>query len=304
MALTHTNLQGFVPAVVTPFTTAGEIMTDAFRALIEHFIDLGAQAICVAGDNGESWTLTQAERRQLTKLAVEQAAGRVPVISGVSAALTSQSLAYARDTRDAGASAVLAMPQTYVLKASRNELLQRFEALSTVDIPVVLYNSPRRSGIELSLSDLDALLGVAPIIGIKESHRDFFHLTHLIERFRERIAIMIGPSHYIIPGLALGAAGFIATGPELLGPTAGTLCRLASAAPSPQLADIHFRLTRLYELLMSTGTWPSSLKAALNLRGLQCGVPREPVLPLAGEELRTFASKLAELCAPEKLSAQ
>jgi 4-hydroxy-tetrahydrodipicolinate synthase len=285
-ALTRHTLKGFVPAVVTPFAADGAILEDAFGTLVEWLIGIGAQAICVAGDNGESWNLDVAERSRLTRLAVDRAAGRIPIITGVSAPSAAQTIRYAKAVVEAGASGLLVLPQPYVLKASRDELRRRFDALArAVPAPIVAYNSPRRSGIDLTLDDLDAILDVAPVVGIKEASRDFFHHTHLIERFRDRLAIMVGPCHFIVPGLALGAHGYIATGPELLGAMASRIPELARAAPGPELVRVHNQLTTLYEMMMSTGTWPAALKAALNLIGQPAGVPREPLLPLGGADL-------------------
>jgi len=294
--LTKETLQGFVPAVVTPFTPGGEIMEDAFSDLVGWLIDIGARGICVAGDNGESWTLDIDERKRLTAIAVKRAAGRVPVMTGATAPGSAQTIRYAQAAIDAGADGLLVMPQTYVLKATRDELLRRFAALAkAVDAPIVAYNSPRRTSIDLTLGDLDALLGVAPIVGIKESNRDFFHHTHLIEKFRDRIAIMVGPCHYIFPGIALGAHGFIATGPELLGTTAGKLIQMARQAPSAESAALHYKLTVVYQALMGAGTWPAAFKAALNLIGQPAGVPRDPVLPLAGPDLDGLKRTLGTL---------
>jgi 4-hydroxy-tetrahydrodipicolinate synthase len=296
MALDKTTLHGFLPAVVTPFAPAGEIMEDAFKEVVERQIGIGAKGICVAGDNGESWSLDVDERRRLTRLAVDQAAGRVPVIMGASAPGSAQTIKYAKAAQEAGAAGVLVMPQPYVLKASRAELTRRFAALAAaVDIPIVAYNSPRRSGIELTVDDIGALCDAAPIIGIKESHRDFFHHTHLLERFRDRIAIMTGPSHFILPTIGLGARGFIATGPELLGPEAGRIVEISLQAPGAAQRALHYRLTVVYQLLMGTGTWPASLKAALTLLGWPAGVPRDPVMALEGEALEKVRRTLHEL---------
>ncbi|MCC6193248.1 MAG: dihydrodipicolinate synthase family protein [Burkholderiales bacterium] len=285
--LTRTTLTGFVPAVVTPFKPDGAIDEPAFAALVDWLIGLGATSICVAGDNGESWNLDVDERARLTRLAVDAARGRVPIATGVSAPSARQTIKYAQAVVEAGAQGLLVLPQPYVLKATRDELVRRFAALArAVDVPIVLYNSPRRSsGIELTVDDVDAIMNAAPVIGIKEASRDFFHHTHMIERFAGRMSIMVGPCHFILPGLALGAHGYIATGPELLGKLAARLPEIARAAPGAEYADAHFKLTRLYEMMMGTGTWPSALKAALNLIGQPAGVPREPVMPLAGAEL-------------------
>ncbi|PCI87634.1 MAG: dihydrodipicolinate synthase family protein [Hyphomicrobiales bacterium] len=272
------DLHGFVPAVVTPFNKAGDIMEDDFKEIVNWLIVNGATAICVSGDNGESWTLSPEERGRLTKLAVETSAGRVPIITGVSAPTLKASLAYCHEAKENGASAILAMPQTYVLKATRDELLARFENLAAgCDLPIIAYNSPRRAGLNMSVDDIGAILDVAPIIGIKESQRDFFHHTHLIERFADRMSIMVGPCHYILPSIGLGAKGFIATGPEFLGDITKRISQIATQSPNEEYKKLHYDLTVLYELLMSTATWPASFKAALNLIGLPAGVPREPV---------------------------
>ncbi len=294
--LDRTGLGGFIPAIVTPFTPAGEIMEDAFAALVDWLIGIGARGICVAGDNGESWTLDAAERARLTRIAVDCAAGRVPVMTGCSAPSSVQTVRYAQAVAEAGADGLLLLPQTYVLKATREELLRRFAAVAAaVPLPIVAYNSPRRTSIDLTLDDLNALMGVAPIIGIKESNRDFFHHTHLLERFRDRLAIMVGPCHYIFPGIALGAAGYISTGPELLGADAGRLTGLARQAPGSEQAALHYKITVLYQMLMANGTWPAAFKAALNLIGQPAGVPRDPVLPLPAEQIEKLRRTMGDL---------
>ncbi len=291
--LTRETLRGFIPAVVTPFKPDGAIDEPAFQSIVDWLIGLGATAICVAGDNGESWNLDADERARLTRLAVDAARGRVPVMTGVSAPSARQTIKYAQAVVESGAQGLLVLPQPYVLKATRDELVRRFDALArAVPVPIVAYNSPRRSGIELTLDDLDAIMKVAPVVGIKEASRDFFHHTHLIERFADRLSILVGPCHFILPGLALGAHGYIATGPELLGNLASRLPQIARAAPGAEYAQAHYKLTTVYEMMMGTGTWPAALKAALNLLGQPAGVPREPVMPLAGADLEKVARTL------------
>lgn len=287
--LRSATLKGFVPAIVTPFNDKGEIMTDAFIHILDWLIEIGADGICIAGDNGESWTLDADERAMLTRLAVDRAKGRIPIMTGASAPGSAQSIKYAQAASEAGADGLLLLPQTYVLKATREELVRRFDAVAkAVDLPIVAYNSPRRTGIDLTLEDLEALTSVAPIIGIKESNRDIVHHTRLLERFRDRLAVMTGPCYFILPAMALGASGFIATGPELLGKRAGTIAAIGRGAPDDEYRKLHAQLTELYQMLMGTGTWPSAFKAALNLMGLPAGVPRDPVMPLSAEATETM----------------
>lgn len=296
-------VRGNVPAVVTPFTAGGDIMMDAYQALIGWHLGQGVDGICVAGDNGESWSLSADERRRLAAATVAIVRGRVPVIMGASATTAKQTIAYAEAAASAGVDALMIGPQSYVMKATTQELVQRMSAVHrAVPLPIVLYNSPRRTNISLTIESMRALTEALHIIALKEASRDFFYLTHVIRNFADKLAVMVGPAPFILPGLALGAAGFISSGPELLNGAAATLVPLAVAAPTARLRETQYRLTRVYETLMSLGTWPAALKAAHRLVGLEAGVPREPVLPLDAEDVAALEGVLRECGA--QLTAQ
>jgi 4-hydroxy-tetrahydrodipicolinate synthase len=292
-------VKGNVPAVVTPFSASGAVMMDAYEALITWHLEQRVDGICVAGDNGEIWSLSAEERRDLAAATVKLVAGRVPVIMGVSSTTAKQTIAYAEIAAAAGADALMIGPQSYVMKATTKELVQRMEAIHrAVPLPIVLYNSPRRTNISLTIETMRALTEAVNIVALKEASRDFFYVTHVIRHFADKLAVMVGPAPYILPGLALGAAGFISSGPELLGDLASSLMRLATAAPTPALRETQYRLTRVYETLMNLGTWPSALKAGHRLIGREAGVPRDPVLPLEPEAVATLEEVLRECGAP------
>ena len=297
MARDKKNISGNIPAVVTPFDEDGRIDYDAFARLVEWHLARGVDGICVAGDNGESWSLGFDERKKLSQEAVRVIDGRVPLVVGATATGNQESAKNAVMAAEIGADAILLMPQTYVLKASQSELVARFALVAeTADIPIIFYNSPRRAGIDIGMDELAAVCDAAPIVGIKESSREFFHTTHLLQRFGKKMAVLIGPCHYILPGIALGARGFIATGPELL--PAESMRRVISVGrerPGDDYAELHYQLTGIYETLMGLGTWPASLKAALALVGQPAGVPREPILPLDAETTAKLRSALENL---------
>lgn len=287
------DLHGYVPAIATPFDEKGNIMEDAFVDLFEFLLSRGATCVCIAGDNGESWALSAEERGRLVRLAKDTSKGRVPIMMGISAPTIDASLAYVRAAEENGADVLLSMPQTYVLKASEAELMARFDKVSAAtDKPLVLYNSPRRMGFSLTVDQTERLLNAHNVIGIKESQRDFFYHTHLLQRLGDKMSVMTGPCHYIMPAFGLGAKGFIATGPEFTDLLPKDMAKVGTSAPDDTYRKAHYQLTVLYELLMGTGTWPASFKAALNLIGQPAGVPRDPVLPLAEADIdkikRTF----------------
>jgi 4-hydroxy-tetrahydrodipicolinate synthase len=279
------RLVGNIPALVTPFDARGGLMLDAFERLVDWHLACGVGGICIAGDNGESWALTKDERRTLYEAGVKRVRGRVPVICGASATTARDSIAYAEIAASAGADAILLQPQAYVLKATTAEIVQRYAAVAkAVSIPVVAYNSPRRTGLNMEPDCFAAVCDVAPVVATKEASRDFFHVTRMIERFGRKVNILAGPAPFIMPSVALGARGFISSGPEIFGRAAQDIMALASAAPSDAGRAMHNRLTTIYVTLMETGTWPAALKQAHRFLGLEVGVPREPVQPLGQDQ--------------------
>ncbi len=292
-------VKGNVPAIVTPFSPAGDLRIDAYAELVRWHLDQKVDGICVAGDNGESWSLSIDERRQLAEVTVKAVAGRVPVVMGASATTAKQTIAYAEAAAAAGVNALMIGPQSYVMKATTAELVQRMETIhQAVPLPIVLYNSPRRTNISLTIETMRAMTSAVNVIALKEASRDFFYISHILHHFADRLAVMIGPAPFILPGLQLGAAGFISSGPELMGGLAARLMEQASTGSAPELRTTQYRLTRVYEALMGLGTWPSALKAGHALIGLDAGVPREPVLPLDPAATASLRGVLQECGCP------
>jgi 4-hydroxy-tetrahydrodipicolinate synthase len=289
-------IRGNVPAPVTPFDDRGQVRYDDYEEMVRWLIARGADGICVAGDNGESWTLSPEERQRLCEAAVRAAAGRVPVIAGASATTAVQSIKYAEAVASTGIAALMIGPQPYVMKATTSEIVTRLTTIHrAVPLPVVLYNSPRRSNISLTLADMKAITEAIDVRGLKEASRDFFYLSEVIRHFGKQLAVMVGPAPYIIPGIYLGAAGFISSGPELLGERTRNVMSAATKAPTAEIRELQHAFTRIYETLMSLGTWPSALKAALQLVGQPAGLPREPVAPLGREDRDRLAAVMREL---------
>jgi 4-hydroxy-tetrahydrodipicolinate synthase len=290
------RLHGFVPAAVTPFSETGEIMWDAFTDVLDFLVRRGASAICIAGDNGESWALSAAERGRLVRHAKDHLSDDTPIMMGISAPTMGKVADYIAAAAENGADALLSMPPTYVLKATDAELASRFEQIGqATDLPIVLYNSPRRAGVSLDINQIARLCGTANIIGIKESHRDFFHHSHLLHRLADRISVMTGPCHYILPAFGLGARGFIATGPEFISAKPSDLGAIAKEPGTEAFQEAHHQLSVIYETLMAAATWPAAFKAALTLIGVPAGAPRDPVMTASEADLETLRRMFDQL---------
>lgn len=268
-------------APVTPFGPTGGLMLDAFAEIIDWHLSCGVDGFLVGGDNGEAWALTPTELGQVVSTAVNRIKGRVPVFAGTSAITAAQTIYLSEVAAEARADGLCVTPQSYLLNATRAEVAGRYEAIAkAVPLPIMVYNNPARTGVNVTPEILAAICDVAPVVAVKEATGDFVHLTKIIEAFSDRIGVLTGAGQYIVPGLALGAAGYLSTVPELFGAGARRLMELDRLAAAEK-RDIHFRITRIFEVLMGTGTRPAAYKAAINMIGLPGGLPREPIEPLS-----------------------
>ncbi|MDP6787434.1 MAG: dihydrodipicolinate synthase family protein [Rhodospirillales bacterium] len=277
-------VSGQVIAPVTPFNAKGELMVEHFGEIVRWHLDCGVGGFLVAGDNGEAWALTADELGRVTRTAIEEVKGRVPVFVGASAITAANSIALAGVAADAGADGLCLQPQSYVLNGTTAEIVGRIQAVhKAVPLPILLYNHPGRTGLNMTPDILDALCGAVPVVGLKEASNDFVQLTRIIERFADRFAVLTGPAHYIIPAMELGAAGYISTGPELLGAGAGRILETA-AMTTAERRHLHCTITDAFTAVQFIGTRPAGIKAALVMLGLPAGLPREPVLALSPDD--------------------
>ena len=284
-------------AIVTPFDENGRIIPEDFQALVSSFIDDGSRGIIVAGHNGESWNLTEEELKRLILLAKEAAAGRVPVLCGIEAMTAQEVVGIAESLAAAGAEGIMVEPPYVVTTSTDAELIDRFERIASESpVPVILYNNPRRTQIHISITVLEEIAEHDNIVAIKESTRDFSELTLKVQRVGKDINIFVGPSPLILPGMLIGAKGFISSGPmELFRKDGYRLYELAAAGNVQEALNLHFKVTELYKALFGLGTWPAALKAALNLAGRPAGIPRLPVHPLSPKEVEKMKEILRDM---------
>lgn len=204
----NTIFEGIATALITPLTENG-IDYEAFGKLVDWQIESGIGALVVCGTTGEASTLTDDEHRDAIKFVVDRAAGRVPVIAGTG----SNDLAYAIDLTmhacDAGADAVLVVTP-YYNKATQKGLIQMYTAIADASTkPVILYNVPSRTGVNIEPSTYAALADHPNIVGIKEANGDFSKLLETFALVGDKLDVYSGNDDQIIPILALGGKGCI-----------------------------------------------------------------------------------------------
>ena len=299
-------IQGFVPAVVTPFSESGDIMFDAFDEIIRWHLGWGATGFLVAGDNGEQWALSAGELTNIAAAAMKATKGRVPVYVGCGAVTTAETVRRARAVAEGGATGVAVTQQFIVLNATKAEICDRFQAVAqAVNLPIMLFNTPQRSGFSITHDYLEAMLDVAPIVAVKQSDPNVAFVAQSLRQFRDRLAIFVGNGANMLAGRLLGSAGFISTGPDLLGDDIQRILEVDRLSVEARL-ELQARVHLIFNTLLANvpgapagavgpATDPAPYKAALNMIGLPAGVPRDPVRPATPDVVARIRRVLDDL---------
>ena len=200
--------KGAATAIITPMKN-GEVDFDALRRLVDFQIDNGIDALVAAGTTGESSTLTDEEHVEVIKTVVNQAAGRVPVIAGTGSNDAAYAIKLSQDACRLGADALL-LVTPYYNKATQQGLVEMYKAIAAeVDRPIILYNVPSRTGVNIEPSTYAALADHPMICGIKEAGGNISKIAETFAAVGDRLAVYSGNDDQIVPILALGGVGVI-----------------------------------------------------------------------------------------------
>lgn len=282
--------RGSFCAVVTPFEDGGAIDEPAFCANVDRLIGEGVDGVVVAGCTGESWSLDARERLRLFKLAVDAASGRAPVIGGTGGIDVRAVAELTRAAREeAGCSGAMILPPYYAVPNPR-EILAHYEYVSqAAQTPILLYNIPKRTGVNMSMALLDKLADLEWIASIKQSSNDFVELEHTLATVGDRINVMAGHSaERGVAAILMGCPGFVSSmESQVLGAEAISMARLALAGELEEARRVQMRTLRLDKQMRAVGTFPANLKCAMNLLGRGGGSARRPLLDLDDAETGT-----------------
>ena len=265
---------GVCTALVTPFHD-GKINYAMLEELLHRQIEAGIEAVVMAGTTGEAPTLSDAEKLELFRFAKSVCRGQCKVIAGTGSNSTAHTVALSRAAEDAGADGLLIVTP-YYNKATPDGLTAHYiAAASAVEIPVILYNVPGRTGLDIPLPVYDRLAKVPNIVGVKEASTDVSKITKL-RNFCPDFTIWTGCDELTVPVMALGGAGVISVVSNILPEETQAMARAALAGDFDTAADLQCKLQPLIDLLFCEVS-PVPVKAALELLGLDCGPCRMPL---------------------------
>jgi len=270
--------EGILPAIITPFyrDSRASLDIEGLQSNIESLLQRGVHGIVPCGSTGESATLTFEEHELVIGKTVEVVDGRVPVLAGTGSNKTEEAVRLTRPAKDAGADGALVI-SPYYNKPNRSGLVKHFTKLADLDLPIILYNVPGRTGQNLQ-PDLVAELARHPnIVGIKEASGDITQISRIIEETQdEEFGVISGDDAMTLPVLALGGAGVISVTANV---DPGRMVGMYEAYRAGDLARaraLHYELAPLMRA-MFIDTNPIPVKKAVGLIGMAAGPVRLPL---------------------------
>jgi 4-hydroxy-tetrahydrodipicolinate synthase len=279
---TKARLHGSIVPLVTPFRN-GALDEATVVELIDRQISNGSHGISITGTTGEPSSLSLQERKRMVELAVEAVNERVPVLAGTGTNNLNETLELSKAAQQAGADALL-LVVPYYIKPSQEGLFRYFKTIADfVDLPVILYNIPGRSAVNLEIDTVSRLReNCKNIIGIKEANHDFSHITRLLGRMGRDFLVFSGIELLCFPILAIGGAGYVSATGNVAPRQVAQLYELVSADKWREAQDLHYYLMPLNDAMFIEIN-PVPAKTALGLMGRIDPEMRLPLVPLSAE---------------------
>ena len=291
--------KGIFPALVTPFTDDGSVHEQAYRELIR-FVLPYVDGIVAAGTTGEFVYLEAQERKRVIEIAVDEAAGRVPVIAGTGAPSTRETVELTEFARDVGATAALVVAPFY-LKPSFNEVYDHYRAVDKVGLPIILYNIPQCAGTHYKWWTAEGmLLDLDNVVGIKDSSGDVPFLMALFEKVGGRVGIFTGHDETVAAALLAGADGAILASANLIPDIWQKVYRAVQDGDIETARELQRKVQKLVRIVVRQGS-TQAVKEGLAMMGLRVGNSRHPIMPGGAfrredrEELRFELEALGKL---------
>ena len=272
-------LQGAITAIVTPFKD-GKLDETAYRELIEFQLKGGIKGIVPCGTTGESATLSHEEHKRVVEACVDQVKKRVPVVAGTGSNNTAEALELTRHAQIAGADyALLITP--YYNKPTQEGLYQHFKTIAdNTSIPMVVYNVPTRTSVNLLPETVARLADFPNIVAIKEATGDLKQCAKIVELCGDKITLISGDDFTVLPLLAIGGMGVISVVSNVAPQDMAGMCAAFFKGDLKTAQQLHYKMWPLMEAMFYE-TNPTPAKTALKMMGKITGEVRQPLCPMS-----------------------
>jgi 4-hydroxy-tetrahydrodipicolinate synthase len=286
--------QGCGTALVTPFTTDQSLDEETLRRLIRRQIEGGIHFLVPCGTTGENPTLTRQEHLRVVEVTLQEAKGKVPVLAGCGGNNTREVIALAKDLEAMGADGLLVVTP-YYNKPTPDGLFEHYSAVARATrLPIVVYNVPGRTGLNVDPPTLARLAQIETVIGVKEASGNISQMAHIFQLVPKDFAVLSGDDSVTLPLIALGGVGIISVVSNEVPFAMARLTSLCLEGDFPGAVEVHRRLHPLMEINFIESN-PGPVKAAMAMMGLLEPVYRLPVVGCRPDSLRKIEKVLLDL---------
>ena len=288
----NTIFTGAGVAIVTPMLADGAVDFDGLRKLIDFQIEGGTDSIIICGTTGESSTLSDEEHRAAIRCAVEHTANRVPVVAGTGSNDTKYAVELSREAQELGADGLLIVTP-YYNKCSQKGLYQHYMQIAdNVDIPIILYNIPGRTGVTIEIPTIEALGQHKNIVAVKEASGNIGYTAKLAAKCGDLVDIYSGNDDMIVPIMSLGGKGVISVLSNILPKETHQMCQYCLDNNFAEATKLQLEYLNLINTLFIEVN-PIPVKAAMNMMSLPAGPCRMPLCDMTDEHIEAMRKALA-----------
>ncbi|MGE8432570.1 dihydrodipicolinate synthase family protein [Chryseobacterium joostei] len=275
--------KGIIAYPITPFDKNEKVDIPLFKHLVERLIISGSHGIAPLGSTGVMPYLSDEEKEEVTEATLQQVKGRIPTLVGVSNLTTEKTIHHAQFAEKAGADAVMIIPMSY-WKLTDDEIVAHYDAVaSKISIPIMAYNNPATSGVDMSPALLKRLLEIPNVTMIKESTGDIQRMHYLRRELGEEVAFYNGSNPLALAAFSAGARGWCTAAPNLIPELNIGLYNAVEEGDLEKAKTIFYQQFDLLKFIVNKGL-PRAVKSGLNILGEDGGNLRSPLKPLHEKE--------------------
>jgi 4-hydroxy-tetrahydrodipicolinate synthase len=288
--------KGLYVVIVTPFNENGEIDEAGLRSNIDWYIELGAPGIICTGSTGSFDALSDDERKAVIRITADQVSGRATALAGTAATTTEKAVEFSKFAESVGMDGVMIVPPYYSIP-TESELYEHYKDIAyAIEIPIMIYNNPRRSGVDLSPRWFSKIAReVENITHVKESSGDIRRIHQILQLSEGKLSVFIGNDDMALYALLGGATGWVASSSNIVPEHALRLVKASEAGDLKEAIEVFRELLPIFSFVEGSGKLVPVCKAGVGMRGHVGGGLRKPKQAITNEEEKELRRLLTGL---------
>jgi len=282
------GFRGIIPAMLTPFTQNGEVDVSGVKKTVNFLIENEVSAIMCNGSTGEEAALTRDECVRVAEATVAAVDGRVKVIAGAGAPATREVIERSREAKGAGADSVMIVTPFYEIPGQEG-LYRHYEAVAeAVDIPIVMYNIPPHTNVEIGLRTLEKLVEIDNIVALKDSSGNLSYFAEVIRTVGDKISVLTGGDDITLPCFTMGCPGAILALANIAPRLLVELYEAVRQNEMERARKLYYQLLPVAQAISAPENFPAPVKEAVSILGRPAGPARSPIIPVGEGEKETI----------------